>query len=553
TICQLLETKDNKLVVTLPEKPFLSKPNMGATLLTNEPWTAKGLSTLFASAVEASGLENVLLQSFCCGLAKDSDAVANMDLTGIQSGEATEHYHPGAETALQMHVQVGTAVTALANLVAQVKHHSGPDSDNEEEAQGMDQQLKDAKSQDKAFIQDIQDKYCASNEILIQAKDNLDNTWNEYYNLLVCGSLLYKVAKEYRNTNIGILNNIKSHKLYKAVLKETGFQNHVEPVEKKLWDVSKIFNHITQQSQRKGKKEGKKALKEAKSKTELVQVGNKDIVLDYLNKPSLLIADASKVASSLVPLNASALGRNPGNEIKSCTACLGLPQSETALVNLENQIAELSHDQDDDQDEVTMSYREMQQSKQVNLCGRDLNQEVVSITKGSPEEQDTSEPIQEWRDQTDSEQLTMASAYDVCCYLMMLALDPILLDREIKDQIIKDSSKIYCQKCQQYHDSNKTVHSYASIQSLKTHVFNTIAEVYDHCTSDKCVDFEACVAMKTEHELVQQKCYEMHIKHQQEGGNVQSCNSYNIKQYGYLKEITEEEVLNMADFYQVQT
>ncbi|GAB1526881.1 hypothetical protein RhiTH_010054, partial [Rhizoctonia solani] len=161
---------------------------MGATLLTNEPWTAKGLSALFASAAEASGLENVLLQSFCCGLAKDisiklgnadaglvlvhkdlhtvsttyySDAVANMDLTGIQSGEATEHYHPGAKTALQMHVQVGTAVTALANLIAQVKHHSGPDLDNKEEAQGMDQQLKDAKSQDKAFIRDIQDKYCA--------------------------------------------------------------------------------------------------------------------------------------------------------------------------------------------------------------------------------------------------------------------------------------------------------------------------------------------------------------------------------------------------------
>ncbi|GAB1528466.1 hypothetical protein RhiTH_011660, partial [Rhizoctonia solani] len=336
---------------------------------------------------------------------------------------------------------------------------------------------------------------------------------------------LYKVAKEYRNTNIGILNNIKSHKLYKAALKETGFQNCVEPVEKKLWDVSKIFNCITQQSQRKGKKEGKKALKEAKSKTELVQVGNKDIALDYLNKPSLLIADASKVASSLVPLNTSVLGRNPGNEIKSCTARLGLPQSETALVNLENQIAELSHDEDDDQDEVTTSYREMRQYKQVNLCGRDLNQEVVSITKGSPEEQDTSKPIQEWRDQTDSEQLTIASAYDVCRYLMMLALDPILLDKEIKDQII----------------------------SLKTHVFNTIAKVYDHCTSDKCVDFEAFVAMKTEHKLVQQKHYEMHIKHQQEGGNVQSCNSHNIKQYGYLKEITEEEILNMADFYQVQT
>ncbi|KAF8753674.1 hypothetical protein RHS01_06687 [Rhizoctonia solani] len=260
-------------------------------------------------------------------------------------------------------------------------------------------------------------------------------------------SLLYKVAKEYRNTNIGILNNIKSHKLYKAALKETGFQNCVEPVEKKLWDVSKIFNRITQQSQRKGKKEGKKALKEAKSKTELVQVGNKDIALDYLNKPSLLIADASKVASSLVPLNASVLGRNPGNEIKSCTARLGLPQSETALVNLENQIAELSRDEDDDQDEVTTSYREMRQYKQVNLCGRDLNQEVVSITEGSPEEQDTSKPIQEWRDQTDSEQLTIASAYDVCRYLMMLALDPILLDKEIKDQIIKDSGKIYCQKC----------------------------------------------------------------------------------------------------------
>ncbi|CCO37335.1 hypothetical protein BN14_11490 [Rhizoctonia solani AG-1 IB] len=126
TLTDLLNTTDDELVITSPKAPFLLKPNMGGTHLTDEPWNSNGLSAAVVSSASKSGLENVSMGSFRRGAAKDlsskcgnadaglvlahkdshtvsttfySDAVANINLTGIRTGEATEHYRPGAEAS----------------------------------------------------------------------------------------------------------------------------------------------------------------------------------------------------------------------------------------------------------------------------------------------------------------------------------------------------------------------------------------------------------------------------------------------------------------------
>jgi hypothetical protein len=145
---------------------------------------------------------------------------------------------------------------------------------------------------------------------------------------------------------------------------------------------------------------------------------------------------------------------HPADQIKSTTARSNLPWSKKTDKELEQQIIDLSIDEDLKDDDVTSSYREMRACKQVNLGGRDLNEEVISMTEGSLGEQ-TDERVEEWKDQAESEQLTMASAHDVRQYLMMLALDPILLDREIRAQIEASSTQFFMRVIDYYTEGRR--------------------------------------------------------------------------------------------------
>ncbi|CEL60607.1 hypothetical protein RSOLAG1IB_03845 [Rhizoctonia solani AG-1 IB] len=486
-----------------------------------------------------------------------------------------------------MQVRVGTAVSALAKMIAQVK---------EQPIEGVKQQLEEAAGEKDRFIKEHQETYCEADENLSQATDNLKAGWIAYFDTMGRGSPLHRAVLGYKNTNLGILNNIKGHALYKAELKTPGFQKRVEAAEKNLRELNNKRKYVFQQVRKAGKRQGEKAWKTARAEGNPVQIGDKDAALDYLAQPSSLVTDAStvwfrallerwltapQVASSSRTSRPSVVSDHPADQIKSTTARSNLPWSKKRGEELEQHIIDLSIDEDLKDDEVTSSYREMRAYKQVNLGGRDLNEEVVSITEGSLEEQ-TDEPVEEWKDQAESEQLTLASARDVRQYLMMLALDPILLDREIQAQIEKDGGKIYCQKCRLYHKSDETVHSYSSISKLKEHTwkyhtdwvelvrkmthkdrymcpgacgrkrqFDTVDEVYEHCLSDECVDRGAFVAMKAENDRVHQIRYEKQVQYEQEGGNARNRGFRERRQLYYLANVTEQDLWEIADAYEV--
>ncbi|CAE6442389.1 unnamed protein product [Rhizoctonia solani] len=579
----LLTTKDAELVITSPDEPFLLVPNKGATKLLMKPWTAKGLSAAISGVGKACGL-GVTQYSFRRNFANKagialggqeasmamghqegqtvlstnySHGAGNYDLLGIMVGEATEQYRPGTETALQMRVRVGTAVVTLSKAIAQSNRmdYDLADSDSDSDS---------PEPEDNNGVVDVDKALKREDEELQQHEKRMEIQWTLYLDTFGRGSPLYEAVKGYKRTQISILGKITKHNLYQKAAKDPKFLARVEPAEKALRDANVLYRKCIQATRKRGKTEGAKAL-EQKKKENVASIQDTDASLAYLKEPSTLLTEASKTASTSKSTSAPGPSRTTANA--------------SNLSATEQTIEALSRDEDEDQDEIEEVYQNLQGFKQNNLAGQKHIDAVKEAADGVPEEGDSDEG--EWKDHDEPERIPLASAYDMRVSLTSLALDPILFEREMQAQIEADDGKILCQKCRVYCDEDEEPHNFSSLSHLKRHMwqqhtewselvlkmkyqdrfmcpgccgsqqqFDSIDEVYEHCLSDDCPDNVAFEMMKADHDANHERRYKVQKDYEQEGGNAKHRTVHHRKYLEYLRELTEDDLLDLADEYE---
>ncbi|CAE6432443.1 unnamed protein product [Rhizoctonia solani] len=570
----LLTTKDAQLVITSPDEPFLCTPNQGATKLLNTPWSAKGLSGAMSGLGRDCRLEGVTMYAYRRGFAqkmamaighteasmamghKDGESVlsrhysngaGNYNLLGIMVGEATDQYRPGAETALQMRVRVGTAVTMLSKVIAQSTRID--DSDDED-------------SEPEVEVDEVVD----ADEELQELKRSLAHHWTLYLDTFGRGSPLYAVADGYKKTKISIILKITSHKLYTEAAKDQEFLAQAKKAENALREVNERYQKCSQGVLKRGKIEAKDKLDKKRAKETKASIQDTDAALGYLKETPELLNEASKKASaaSLAPS-----APRPSGSKTSTSA---------SKIEAEKAIQDLSRDEEeDDQGEVTEVYKELGKFKPNNLAGKKHGEAFQEAMDGTPDE-----PEGEWKDKDEPERIPLASAYDMRVSLATLALDPILFQREMEAQIKADGGKILCQKCRLYCEEGEEPHNFKTLSSLKRHMwqqhtewselipkmecgdcfmcpgscgskqqFDSIEKVYKHCLSDDCPDNEAFKMMETQHNLNHDKRYKEQKKYEQEGGNARARTVHDKKYLQYLRGLTEDDLLELADIYEV--
>ncbi|CAE7233475.1 unnamed protein product [Rhizoctonia solani] len=589
TIHDLLTTQDAELVITSPNEPFLLAPNRGATKLDNKPWNANGLGRAMSGLAKSCNLHGVTMYSYRRGFAntmsvtrgreetsmamghKDGQSVltvnyshgaGNIDLLGIMTGEAADQYRPGAESALQMRVRVGVAVMMLSKAIAQSSTiNDNLDEDNPDTA---------------ADGGDV-DVHKADGE-LEKLDTKISDAWSKYMDSLDRGSALYRAVDPYKKTNVGILKNIKGHKLYLKAAKKPEFVKRMEPVEKELREACEKYRKRTQFLRKKGKIEAEKELEKNKATTNKPSVENTDTALRHVQTSSTLVSEAVKQAPNPHRSNATAGASNaagPSNVAGPSKSNVSEPTQ--ALDEAHQAIEKLSRDEEEDEDEVRESYRELRRFKQNNLMGAAHLQDVEEAAD-APEPP----PEGEWKDQDEQEQIPMASTYDIRVFLTRMVLDPILFEREMRAQIEADGGKILCQKCRIYVGEDEEPHNYASLSNLMRHIrekhtewselvpqmecgdsfkcpgvcgadqqFDSIEEVYDHCLSDDCPDHEAFRMMHAEHEAQHTKRYEEQSRYRQEGGSASHRMYHHGLYLNYLRALTEDDLLELADEYEI--
>ncbi|KAG8713264.1 hypothetical protein FRC11_012790 [Ceratobasidium sp. 423] len=648
----LITAKEDQLVIANPDAPFLLKPKRGGGMLLDEAWTAHGLSGAMSAAGTASGLKGVTAYSYRRGFAnemsimigrqetslamghKDAESVltkhyshgaGNHDLLGIRVGEATDQYRPGAESALQMRVRVGTAVTTISKVIAQSNSKLTEDSDDESDsasdaeveaeaeedkaAAGISKAFKNVGTANKKFIADFQEKFRDEDDKLQQLKADLTGGWTHYQNQLGRGTRLYEVVNGYKKTQIGILNNITSHELYKEAAKEPGFLERVTAAEKALRDANTKYRYHLQQVNKRGKIQAEKKLDEkVKANVYRPTIQDKDAALAFVGGTSELILAASKTSNPAQPATsepgpsgskaststsqskASTSASKPTQPtpsassskatIHTSTSETAVPRSQTAHTDPESVIAELSRDEEEDEEAVLASYKELSLGKQNNLAGKAYNQEVEELVEGPVQGSDL--PVEEWKDQDEEERITIASAFDVRVGLATLALDPILFQREALAQIKADGGDILCQNCREFGTPADELHKFSTLSKLKEHMwqqhtewaqlvlkmkcgdrfkcpgvcgaeqkFDSIEDTYDHCLSDDCADSNAFKMMRAEHEKVHEKRYKKQSKYVQEGGNARNREAHRQLYLKYLRDLTEEDLRELGEEYEM--
>ncbi|KAG8712020.1 hypothetical protein FRC11_001220 [Ceratobasidium sp. 423] len=626
TIRELVTTQDDPLVLATPEAPLLLACKPGGTELVDRPWTARKMGHAITAASKGAGLENVTSYDYRRGFANDmtvkvgadetsvalghkdrqtvlsthySHAAGNYNLLGIRTGEDTEQYRPGAETALQMRVRIGIAMVVVSKAIARTM--SGDPSGDEDESEdetglntentagpSVEKAIKASKKEDQEFIQKFQEEFRAKDEILQNKEDILKAKWEAYLNTFTRGSPLYNLAKGYKKTNIGILNNIKQHKFYVTRASDPEFRAEAEAAEKELRDANEALRYHFQQAQKKASRQATSLLRE-RNEGASSTVQAKDAALDYLKGTSSLITDASKALSNSgagpsppVGPSGSKSRRKKSSKSKSKSSKAGSSKTAPEPANpparptgpldketAEAHIASISTEELDESDgEVADVYQQLEKFKLNNLAGGDT---LEAAKKTFHQEE-------EWGDKDQEERLKIAEPYDLRVELLDMALDPIMFERELKAQIQADDGKILCQKCKVYGGSPT---SFKNRGNLKRHMwqqhtdwselilkmesgdrfrcpggcgddqlFDTPDKVYEHCVSDDCVDQKAFQMMKDQHDLIQERKYQEQNA-PREGGRIQARAARRRAFLLYLLELTEEDLLELAEEFEV--
>ncbi|KDN36110.1 hypothetical protein RSAG8_11057, partial [Rhizoctonia solani AG-8 WAC10335] len=558
----LLTTKDAQLVITSPDEPFLCTPNQGATKLLNTPWSAKGLSGAMSGLGRDCRLEGVTMYAYRRGFAqkmamaighteasmamghKDGESVlsrhysngaGNYNLLGIMVGEATDQYRPGAESS---------------HNPLELRNPNDEDSEPEvevDEVVDVQTALKRVQKSDEKFIKEFQAGFCEADEELQELKRSLARHWS------------------LGDTWTHLVEEITSHKLYTEAAKDQEFLAQAKKAENALREVNERYQKCSQGVLKRGKIEAKDKLDKKRAKETKASIQDTDAALGYLKETPELLNEASKAsAASLAPS-----APRPSGSKTSTSA---------SKIEAEKAIQDLSRDEEeDDQGEVTEVYKELGKFKPNNLAGKKHGEAFQEAMDGTPDE-----PEGEWKDKDEPERIPLASAYDMRVSLATLALDPILFQREMEAQIKADGGKILCQKCRLYCEEGEEPHNFKTLSSLKRHMwqqhtewselipkmecgdcfmcpgscgskqqFDSIEKVYKHCLSDDCPDNEAFKMMETQHNLNHDKRYKEQKKYEQEGGNARARTVHDKKYLQYLRGLTEDDLLELADIYEV--
>ncbi|KAG9086038.1 hypothetical protein FS749_003948 [Ceratobasidium sp. UAMH 11750] len=630
TLEDLLTTEDDELVITRPNEPFFVSAVPGGTKLDySKPMLAKRLSETMKRLGERINIPDLTMYTLRRDFANDasnklgpaaaslvlnhkdqasiltehySRGAGNLDLLGIRTGEASEHFLPGAESALAMRVRVGSAMIMLSKAIALSGQLGGQSL--EEESTDMvlsrgDDAMAKVKELDAEAIAEAQEKACKEDELLHARGLEVDHHWKLYLSTFGEGSELYTAASRYSHA-LSVISKIKSLPSYKAAIKDKKTEDKYEEAEASLRIATKLYNQRKQAVRKVAKQKAEKELALKRSKSNIDTIRDKDAALEYFNQTSSLITAAVTASSSksrtktISTLNdpPPPASPEPGSTpvVPLATDSGSGTAPTTTTMSPDDRVAAINQAEEEEPlEDILASYKESLSYKPNNLIGdgnyRAAVEELLDVEirdAEPPKEQplDSDTPPPEWKDDDMPELIKDVSTADVRIALMKTVLDPLLFQRETEERI-KADGKVLCYKCIESRPDAEP-RAFSTLSNLKRHMwqqhtawsdlpakmkcgtrfmcpgacgrakqFDSVDEVYGHCLSKDCKDQEGYLAMKAAHDSIDQRRYEVQKHKLEETATVYRRDQKRAQHLAYFASLHEEDLLDLAEELEV--